>query len=233
MTDVDAIWNRARSDLTVATEQGDPDLFLWEHCARITRSSRQIASIAGVAELDPDITALTAAALYHEAAWVNRVREHGLSRFEILLRPIDEDHREQSAEMMERCLAGLLPTDSLQRAGTAIRALNHRPQRSADKSNGEPLEAKIISDARNLDEFSMVALWAMIRRGMLEGTAVQAVIDRWHRRMEYHFWSARLSDSFRFQAVRTLAKKRLDGFERLMKDLEAQQNASDIAEPPT
>ncbi len=223
MTQLDAIWKRAESDLAICTDNGDSDPFLWEHSARVGRNALRIAELPGVANLSPDPVVVVAAALYHDAAWALRVKSKEVSRFEVLVRSPSDDHREHSASYMRECLRDLVPAELLDRAADAVMGLDQRDLGI--------IEGQIVSDADNLDDFSATSLWSTIRRGALDGNAIQAVIDRWHRRTEYHFWSARLSDSFRFQVVRTLAKKRLAGLERLMHELEEQQAANDF--PPS
>ncbi len=220
MTHLDAIWKRAESDLAISTGNGDSDLFLWEHSARVTRNALRIAELPGVANLSPNPVVVAAAALYHDSAWALRVRDKEVSRLEVLVRSPADDHRESSASYMRHCLESIVPPAELERAVSAVMGLDHRDL--------DIVEGQIVADADNLDDFSATSLWATIRRGALDGNAIQAVIDRWHRRTEYHFWSARLSDSFRFQIVRALAKKRLAGLERLMHELEEQQRAGDF-----
>jgi hypothetical protein len=72
-------------------------------------------------------------------------------------------------------------------------------------------------------------LWSAIRRGAVDGKGVQAVLDTWRRKKEYQFWTARLNDSFRFEPVRELARRRLEKFERLLEELGDQHAAVDVA----
>ena len=220
MKDTDSIWNRARADLTIATESGDQDVFLWEHSDRIARWAQQIARLAMFQEQSPDEAAIVAAALYHDAGWVARLQEGDVGRIDILIRAVSDTHFEQSASFMERSLAGLLPEKVLKHASDVIRALGDRQT--------QLVEPQIISDAESLEEFCLLALWPTIRRGALEGRGVQAVIDTWHRKKEYQFWTARLNDSFRFAPVRNLAKARLAKFERAMTELEQHHKGTDI-----
>ena len=216
----EAIWNRARADLLFTIEQGGQDLFLWEHSVRVAQSARQIASLPTVQAASPDEAAIVAAALYHDAGWIAQLRDGEIKRDEVLIRPAFETDREQGALMLESRLASLLPADSLARASQAVRTLDDRQI--------ESIEGQVVSDADNLDEFGVLSLWQIIRRGAVEGKGIQAVIDTWHRRKEYRYWDARLNDSFRFAAVRAVAEKRLEKFERLMEELEEQCRGADL-----
>ena len=220
MIDWDAIWKRARGDLTVATKEGDQDVFLWEHCSRVAYTAHRIVSLEEVKPHDADGDAVIAAALYHDAAWAIRWRAGEIERKAILLSPLTEAAAEQAATLMEERLADLLPPGSLERAARAIRLVHEREPQS--------IEAQIIAEANNLEEFGFLSLWPAIRRGMMEGKGIQVVIESWQRKKEYQFWTARLRDSFRFDAVREVAKQRLDRLERFMEELNEQFAGTDI-----
>ena len=216
----ESIWNRARSDLMIATESGDYDVSLWEHGDRIARWAQQIAKLPVIQAQSPDVWAVVAAALYHDAGWVTRFRAGEVERIDILTRAISDTHYELSAAVMERSLSELLPRKTLKRASDSIRALKERGTRL--------IEAQVVSDADNLGEFCLLALWPTIRRGALEGKGVQATIATWDRRQEYQFWPARLKDSFYFAPVRKLARARLTKYERAMAELEQHDAGADI-----
>ncbi len=218
----EAIWSRGRGDLVITTDKGAEDLFLWEHSVRVARNAAWIAGLPEVQANSPDEDAIVAAALYHEAGWVIRVKEGDISRDEVLLRPMAGAHREQGAVFLERRLADLMSPTSLRCASQVIRTLHLREHKT--------LEVKVVAEADNLDEFGTVALWTAIRRGAIEGKGVQAVIDTWRRRKEYQFWNARLRDSFTLAPVRDVARQRLEKLERVMAEIEEQQLSSDLPE---
>ncbi len=217
---LDAIWNRARADLVATTEHGDEDVFLWEHAVRVAENARRIVMLPVVQEASPDETAVVAAALYHDAGWIVRLRNGEIKRDEILIRPMSESHREEGAALMERSLSRSLSHDSLTRASQAIRALNDR--------GIEPIEGQVVCEADNLEEFGVLSLWSTIRRSAIDGKGVQTLLETWRRRKEYRFWEARLNDSFRFAAVRAVAERRLKQFESLMEELERQHKGVDL-----
>ncbi len=219
----DAIWNRARADLVISTEQGDEDVFLWEHSIRVANSALRIAKLSVVQAASPDETAILAAALYHDAGWIVRLEAGEVQRGETLVRPLSEADREQAAVVLERSLGKLLPPESLARATEAVRTLKDREMDS--------IEGQVVAEADNLDQLGVLSLWTIIRRGMIDGKGVRAVIDTWRRRKEYRYWDALLKDSFRFPAVRAIAERRLEQFERLMEELEAQQEGVDLMFP--
>ena len=221
----EAIWKRARADLLLPTGRGENDLFLWEHSWRIARSAEQIAALPEVLSHEPDLPAVIAAALYHAAGWGARCRGGECDRTEILLGAFDEGDREEGAVLLEGALGAVLSADSMRRALKAVRTQHDRGAVS--------VESRIVADARSLQEFGVLALWPMIRRGMVEGKAVQAVLDARNRKKEYHFWEARLADSFHFESVRGLAGRRLEQLERFVVELKGQHYGEDVAELAT
>ena len=226
MPQLEAIWDQARQDLVVRTEHGEDDLSLWEHSARVARSAQAIAALPEVRDRSPNLAVLLAAALYHDAGWIVRVEAGELSRLEILARQPSSSHRDLGASLLERSLSSLLPEDQLKLAAVTARTLHDR--------HVDHVEGHVLADADHLEEFGVLALWPGIRRAALDGKGVQTAIDTWHRRQEYQFWTARLNDSFRFDTVREIARRRLAAFERTMGDVESQhagRDLPDVAKP--
>jgi len=219
MTRDSAIWDRAKSALTLSRPDGRADLFLWEQAVRIARSALTICDVAVSGESEPDRAAIVAAALFHNAAWVGYVRREVVAPEKVLLLPLKEDHYALSAQIMESTLHGELEVESFARALEAVQSLGHR--------SAECVEAHVVSDAVQLEEFSLSSLWPTIRRGVFEAQSIRSVIERWRRRSEYHFWSARLEESFHFDEVRKLASARLERLGRVIADLEREQQCDD------
>ena len=223
MSQLDDIAARARQDLVINGVVGcEEDVFLWEHAERIARNAQAMLDLPEVRQAEPNAQAVFAAALYHDAGWVTRFRSGEITREEVLVRPVSDAHREQSAAFMEKSLARLMSPESLRIAAAAIRMLNER--------DVNMVECIVVAEAENLEEFGLLAFWPNIRRGMLEGKGVQAVVDTWHRRREYQFWAARLRDSFRLEPVRQLAHRRLVAYERVMEEIERLHLGADVAQ---
>jgi hypothetical protein len=223
MVNLEPVWARARTDLLIPGEHGDPDVYLWEHSARVTAVAQKLARLPNFEGQAPDDAVIVAAGLYHEAGWAVRYSENAVKRTDILTRPPAESHRELGARFMEKRLTGLLPTETIERASLAISTLNDR--------DIPLLEGQILTEAENLEEFGLLSLWPAVRRGALDGKGVKAVLDTWRRRKEYQFWTARLNDSFRFPWVREIAKARLARFERFMEELQEQHEGADLIAP--
>jgi hypothetical protein len=220
MTKLDALWNRARADLTIALEGGEKDIFLWEHSSLVARTAQRIAQLPEIRPRTLDESAVVAACLYHEAAWVSRVRDGQVSPQEVLCRSRGEAHRETSAMFMEERLAEILPPESLKRASNAIRTLNDRDIKA--------IESQVVTESKNLCAVGPLSMWQLLRRGALEGRGVQTVLDTWRRQKEYSFWTAHIDHSFRFEQVKEIARRRLASFEHLLEDVEKQFECQDV-----
>jgi len=220
MATLDLIWDHARADLNVRTDRGEQDVFLWEHSERVARTAQRIAHLPDLSAHHPDEAAVLAAALYHDSGWITLLEEGRVTRLDIGTKPRFDNHRELGALRMEKRFVDILPPETLKRASTAIQTIHDR--------DIPLIEGQIVTEAENLNEVGMLSLWPIISRGKLDGKGIQSVIDTWRRQKEYHFWTARINDSFRFQAVKELARQRLTQFDRLMEELEEQHDCLDL-----
>ena len=216
----DAIWSRARGDLVIRTEKGEEDVFLWEHAARVARTAEYVSALPVVASENPDPIAVCAAALYHDFAWAAAFQKGAFQRIEILTTSLSRAQRELSVTMLEERLSDILPGDSLARAAEAIRTVDERKIAS--------IEGRIVAEAIHLDEVGLLYLWRLIRRYTLDGKGTRAVVERWRREHEYHYWTSRLQDEFHFDATRRLAQERVETYARFMEDLEPLVDGLDV-----
>lgn len=220
MRELEAIWKHARADLVVPAEGGGNDIFLWEHSIRVAKSAMYLLHLPEAHAGDPDPKALLAAALYHESGWISRWKAGEIERYEMLLSSPSESIVVESVRLMQKSLHEILPPSSMARASDTIR---FRTSHGA-----ESVEGRLLIDADNLEEFGLGFLWMAIRRGICGGKGVQAVLEAWKRRVEYHFWTARLKDSFHFDATRKLAESRLGQLELLMAEMAVQHDVEDV-----
>lgn len=220
MRDLEAVWKLARADLVVPAEGGGNDIFLWEHCVRVAKSAQYLSRLPEVKSREPDCLALLAASLFHEAGWISRYRSGEIERYEILLGTPSDNSVIESIRLMRLALRGVICDESLNRASDCLRF-------RTSHSDGS-IEGYILTEADNLEEFGLGFLWMAIRRGICGGKGVQAVLDAWKRRVEYHFWTARLKDAFRFEASRKLAQSRLRHLEGLMAEMAVQHEVEDV-----
>jgi len=220
MRDLEAVWKLARAELVVPADGGGSDIFVWEHSVRVAKSAHYLSCLPDAQAYQPDSLALLAAALFHEAGWISRWRAGEIERYEMLMGSPTEGVVAESIRLMENALRPVIPEFSVRRAAETIRF------RSAHGSDS--IEGYILTEADNLEEFGHGFLWMAIRRGMCGGKGVQAVLDAWKRRTEYHFWTARLTDAFRFEPSRRLAQERLERLELIMREMSVQHTVDDV-----
>ncbi len=220
MIQMDAIWRQAQADLTVRTEHNEPDSFLWEHAARVARSVGLLIQQIGRddAELDRDV--LTAAALYQASGWVVQYQAGVLRRSEFLGRSLTDLQRELAAAHTETALCPLVPSRRLAEVCHLIR--------NAGRRGSAGNATHILSDAVNLDTIGPLLLWQQVRRLSAAGCGVDAMLDIWRRQREYAFWDARVKDAFHFEAVQTIARRRLEILSAFMAGLESHVDGEDI-----
>lgn len=218
--DLESIQKTARSDLLLRTVDGPPDVFLWEHSLRVARNARHIARVSSARTLGADELSAFVAGLYHDAGWASRVNTGELDRMQVLLGPTTDADCQTGALMLEASLRGRISPAVLERAAMAVRTRQDRSSLSGD--------AVVLAEAESLDEFGILPLWLAVRRGALEGRGVDAAIESWVRKKEYQFWTARLTDSFRFDEVRELARARLSRIERVMAEVQIESLGEDV-----
>ncbi|MBI1826595.1 MAG: hypothetical protein HY287_16455 [Planctomycetes bacterium] len=209
--EVDAIHKRARADLLISTTHGDVDVFLWEHSLRVATNCIRITRFEELAGRKIEFLALFVAALYHDSAWAKRCREGVIERLEVLVGTPQENDSEVAVSIMRHGMGILLPETTIDCAAAAILSRNDRALAT--------IEGQILSEADNLEEFGLASLWSIVRRGALEGKGIRTAIEIWRRKKEYQFWTARLTDSFRFESVREMARSRLIKLEDFLEEL--------------
>ena len=113
-----------------------------------------------------------------------------------------KDRTEQAAEMLLGLVADVADEALLDRTA---RVLHEVPQRQPALD-----EAKLLADAINLEDFSVVGLFTQTVELARNGDGVHQLVDGVQKREQYGYWSARLKDGFHFEPVRQIAQQRLE-----------------------
>lgn len=210
----------AKQLLVVAIDETTRDLWLWAHSERVMRLTQLIAAIPEIGGASPDLPALAAAALFHDAGWIVEHQQGKWKRWQLIGRPTNDKQRELGAALLQEEVGPLLPGPTVRLASDAIRQCNNRET--------ELLEARILGEAEALDEVGTVYLLRQFRQYQAEGRPLQQLIDSWQRQKEYRYWDLRLSDGFRWDLTRALARQRLEAVDAFIAALGRDLHGDDV-----
>lgn len=220
MADRDELIEVARGSLVGPSPLGREDLFIMDHALRCLRYADVILNFQQVRQLRVDRTCLDGAILLHDVARVRLERERRQSMASYAAATMSQDDiYDASAEIAGDVLAGLLTERQVEHVQDII-----RQQHSRDTNLSE---ARILSDACNLDDLGIVGLWRDIRRYAAEGRGIDEALTSWQRRVEYGYYQARLEETFKFAETRKWAKRRLSRFTEAMKMMGQEHRAED------
>lgn len=119
-----------------------------------------------------------------------------------LARSSVKQRAEQAAELLVTLLSDYADEELLDRT---TRLLIEATQR-------QPMieEARLLGDAINLEDFGVIGLTTLMIQLGLQGGGVKQLMESYEKRDAYGYWDARLKEGFHFDAVRAIAKKRLE-----------------------
>jgi HD superfamily phosphodiesterase len=222
MAETQVVQQRARELLALELDGGRSDLFLWEHCVRVAHNAACACEYRELAAANIDRVALSAGAFFHDVGWAVQARSGDVSAWQLLTCPTSAQQLGLAAAALVETLGDALPERSLRRAGQSLLQMR---QRRPDR-----IEASILADADNLDEFGPLLWCREARRCALGERSVDQVLRSWQRQREYHYWEARINDSFRFERSKQLARQRLETMKRFMDELTRQYKGEDIGQ---
>lgn len=180
--------------------RGAPEV-VYDHSQRVLHFAGTLRKEAEKVDTKIDETILTASAMFHDAGWVDLVRQGNLQVGQIFSRPADNIILERGALVACEMLSDLLSIRQLETVTEVITGLK--------MANPERIEARMISDAENLEEFGLIGVFREVRAAQAAGKSSRQILEGWNRRQEYHYWDARIRSAFHFETTRVIARERL------------------------
>ncbi|MCF7955048.1 MAG: hypothetical protein K9M75_04535, partial [Phycisphaerae bacterium] len=96
--------------------------------------------------------------------------------------------------------------------------------------NSKLAEARILSDGRGLEDMGAVGIFNEFRKYAFHDNGPTDSLVGWKRRVEYRYWQSRLDESFSFESVKKIAKRRFATAETFMNQLADENSGRDIEE---
>ena len=222
MSDIDVIRRLAREVLTRPTPGGDEDNWLWDRTQRILRNVEHICRLGELVEADVPIDrfCLVTATCFADSGFSSYAEAEDVSSRLVLADVNSSDLRDFSTQIVSDKLAEALSAAKIDKVNNIIVESESRETNLT--------EAKILSDARNLDDMGAVGVLNEFRRNVIRGKGVSDVMESWKRKVDYRYWQARLKESFRFETVRKIAVQRFAATEYIMNQLKIENAAQDL-----
>lgn len=196
-----------------------PEL-VFDHSVRILETARFLLKDSSMVGIRVDEIVLAAAAMFHDAGWVDLVRRGELEAGQIYCRPSDMELLARSGRVAAEVLVKLLPLRMVEKAVEIIAELkNSRPDQP---------EVKLIADAENLEDFGLLGIAGQIRMAQGCGKSNQQLLDVWRRQQEYHYWEARIKTAFHLEPARKIAAYRLEKMAGIYDQLNQEMSLDDI-----
>ncbi len=225
MSELEKVKEFAREVLTFATDGGSHDASLWGRAERLVLNVKYISRLPELVQegVPIDNFCLLPATYFSDSGLARyfsaKKAEKGQSAAGDITR---SDLLSFSTEVVEEKLGGLLDKRRIEKINRII---------VESGSNFTRLtEAMILADARNLDDMGAAGIFSEARRYAINGKSISDALQDWQRKKDYQYWQARLTECFRFEAVRKIAQRRLSAAEYFMSQLNAENRAHDLEE---
>jgi hypothetical protein len=218
MSDIDLIKQIAEETIAGSSK------WLWDRSRRIVRNCELICQLDEVtkANLPIERFCLSAAAYFSDAGFIRFVESGQMSEGTVLSDLNVHDLRKFSAQIVSD---KLLDTDAESKIDKICKIIIE-----SSTSNSKLAEAKILSDGRGLDDMGAVGIFNDFRKHAFHGDGAAESLIGWKRRIDYKYWQSRLDESFSFESVAKIAKRRFASAETFMNQLADENSGRDIEE---
>jgi hypothetical protein len=206
----------ARRVLSAENSSSDAaDGWLWGRTQRLLRNVEAILSLEELAgaNLPVDRFCLTTAVYFSEAGFSGGAPSVELS-------PVESG--KLASEIVSKKLDGVVSEQKINKINRIIIESRNKLTKMT--------EAKILSDARGLDDMGAAGIFNQFRRFGLQGKGAEAAVESWNKKIDYGYWRARLEESFHFGPVRQTAQRRFEAAGEFMSLLGKEIAAEDIEE---
>lgn len=224
MPEIDAVRKTAQQVLAIPTVTGMCDNWLWDRTQRVVRNVDYICRMSEISEANLAINrfCLICAAYFSDSGFLHYSDSEEITSRVVLADLNVIDLRDFSVQVVGDNLAGVLSDAKIEKICKII----------IESSNkfSEIIEAKILSDARSLDDMGAVGIFNEFRRYIVHGKGATDALNSWQRKVDYRYWEARLNESFRFESVRKIADRRFHSAEYFMKQLSIENSGKDLEE---
>jgi hypothetical protein len=213
MPQTDKIKEIARLVLTSAAFDGRADNWLWDRTERVANNIKMICNLPELSEanLPVDRFCLSGAGYFFETGLIQYANSKGAYHDGRSEQDISEVRR-MSAWMVSERLAGSVDEKKIEKINRIIVESGEKPT----KLN----EAKVLSDAANLEDVGSVGICNQVRQLSLQKKSISELVNSWKKKVDYGYWQARLKESFYFESVKAIANERFAVMGSFMENLE-------------
>ncbi len=224
MSQEELITDIAQRVLATPAHDAKSNSWLWDRAKRLLRIVRIICDLPELTQPDlpVDRLCLNAAVYFCDAALAEPDDRKNLKTAKSYLEPNRFDSTKISARIAAEKLHGHLSEQKINKISSII-------LESGNKLTNLN-EAKILSDARNLDDMGIAGLFGLLQNSSLQGKGPSDVLRSWKKKIDYGYFQARLKESFHFESVKRIAKRRFELPEKFMSRLQDECSAKDILE---
>jgi hypothetical protein len=206
---------------------GQSDNWLWDRCSRVARNVEFICKLPELEDPQAavDNWSLKTAVYFADAGFAICSSQTG-SQAVIYDSLVDLGGTQELLELTRSVLfdrlTGHVNNAELEKVFKII---------SESYKRQTPLqEAKILSDARSLEDLGIIGMVTQIRRLVIQGKCISELLAGWKRKRDYQYWPARIEEGFHYQSVKNIAVQRYKYMENFITQLNIENNAKDIDE---